>query len=657
MTRTRRNYFLPITACLLLLLTALPATAQLQLYPIQAPPATTTHTTTRTSGTEDVTDPIPIPFWEDFSTGASVADTSRWLANDNVRIEPNFGIFPPSINVAVFDGARANGGPYSTTQDDEGLADSLVSRIMDLSVILPTNRNTTYFSFFWQREGLSELPDQGDSLVLQFRNVDSAWVTVWNPLDSATQPPLTDFTQEVINLSALTGNYFHDHFQFRFQNYANLSGSFDAWLIDYILLSQDRRDRLAEGFYFDRVPTRYPTPFSKEFRAVPLDHFRNDTERFIDSTSIIITSLARPGDFNGFEFSVYLTDKVQGDTLEVLQQNQDESFTLAGNVPPRNSIQGGELRRIIAPTPTAAALQARIDTIKDTAVADSALLVLNNRYEVITNDGPLILAQADGTPDTVFSVNFRSNDTVSTDMVLWDYYAYDDGTAEFGVGINQNGGQLAYQYILSEGDVMTHIDAYFPLIGTVDGRSVRIKVWKRLGTEPGDQLYTSDILTLPSPDAVNSFARFTVPTLTVSDTIYIGYEQLTDNRLAVGFDRNTNSFDKVFFNVNGVWLQDSTLSGSLMLRPVFQERTVTSVPGSPGSTLPTIGLYPNPSSGLVTVTGNYDVAQVFDLYGRQMGTYSNGKNVLDLQHLTNGMYIVRFSYRNATVSKRIIINK
>src|SRR5690606_9637016 len=55
------------------------------------------------------------------------------------------------------------------------------------------------------------------------------------------------------------------------------------------------------------------------------------------------------------------------------------------------------------------------------------------------------------------SVNYVVNDTARSTFVLHDYYAYDDGTAELGVGVNQDRGKIAYQFVLEEPDVLTHI--------------------------------------------------------------------------------------------------------------------------------------------------------------------------------------------------------
>ena len=55
----------------------------------------------------------------------------------------------------------------------------------------------------------------------------------------------------------------------------------------------------------------------------------------------------------------------------------------------------------------------------------------------------------------------------------------------------------------------------------------------------------------------------------VEDTFYVGFKQNNNNFLPVGLDKNTNSSNKIFYKVDGMWNQNTVINGSLIIRPVF----------------------------------------------------------------------------------------
>jgi len=68
---------------------------------------------------------------------------------------------------------------------------------------------------------------------------------------------------------------------------------------------------------------------------------------------------------------------------------------------------------------------------------------------LITGDG--LLTSINGTDTTRFTqVDFRANDRVRTKFPLRDYFAYNQGMADYTAGINQRSGQLAVAYVTPE---------------------------------------------------------------------------------------------------------------------------------------------------------------------------------------------------------------
>ncbi len=105
-------------------------------------------------------------------------------------------------------------------------------------------------------------------------------------------------------------------------------------------------------------------------------------------------------------------------------------------------------------------------------------------------------------------------------------------------------------------------------------------------------------------DGINQFRRIVLSrAIDVSDTIYIGIQQLGENMLPIGLDVQTNSKNKMFFNVRNYWEQNQFLDGSLMLRPVFaKEDPITGIDDSREENefelwQETLVVYPNPAQG------------------------------------------------------------
>ena len=86
--------------------------------------------------------------------------------------------------------------------------------------------------------------------------------------------------------------------------------------------------------------------------------------------------------------------------------------------------------------------------------------------------------------DVSSPINYKQNDTIRTRFNLYDYYAYDAGTAEYTAGVRQNG-TVAMRYVIETQDTLTHIDIHFPnTTPSPAGKVLTFKVWKDLDEEP-----------------------------------------------------------------------------------------------------------------------------------------------------------------------------
>jgi hypothetical protein len=241
---------------------------------------------------------------------------------------------------------------------------------------------------------------------------------------------------------------------------------------------------------------------------------------------------------------------------------------------------------------------------------------------------------------------------------LHDYFAYDDGTAEFAAGINQARGQLVVQYFAPVADKISHIDIHFPQISPLsNGQPIEIIVMQSLDDVVGS-LIAKQPGTVSYADMENGFISYALEIpVTVKDTFYIGFRQFTDNFIGVGLDKNNDNKSRVFANVLGTWERNNRVEGSLMIRPRFSKitNTVTSVEKIPASSL-----FPNPASHILNIhADNMREVYLMDLSGKTLAHYSNlqNENSIILPNLQNGIYIVKIVKNDAIETHKIIISK
>lgn len=574
---------------------------------------------------------VNIPFWEDFSTSRQIPSLERWANSDNVRITNGLGKNAPTINVAVFDGVDVNGAAYDVNSLINGATDSLVSQLVDLSSLGADQVDSVYLSFFWQINGNGEIPDLEDSLVLQFKNPAGRWQNVWSQLGGRDNESV-EFTQELIQV---TQNYFSDSFQFRFQSYSRLAGAFDTWLVDYIFLNDSRHAN--DIAYPDRALTRKPSFLIAPYSAMPTEQFFANPTRYLTETNAEFYNLNEF--FQPIQFSTTVRETSGAVDIEILN-NQ----TIANPIP-----DAFERRTFTSPALNSNLLDLNADS-----------LLLETTYLIRSGDNFLIERINPGV-DTTFnlSVDYRDNDTVRVTTVINDYFAYDDGDPDFAAGINQRGGQLAYAFFAEERALLTHIDINFPFTQQ-SGEPIELFVWSELDNSPESVLF-QDPYSVIRPASIGDLRAYKLDTpVFVQDTFYIGFQQATNEFLAVGLDKNNDTGDKLFFNVSGEWRPNEFVSGSLLMRPRFDKEIAANfVPSNQaGAVAPNV--YPNPSNGRVFIEEpNLASLKVYDSWGTESSyqvIQAESGVYIDLSKNKKGIYLLKFSVGGNVFIKRIILN-
>ncbi|MGB3850319.1 MAG: T9SS type A sorting domain-containing protein [Tunicatimonas sp.] len=587
---------------------------------------------------------LTLPFWDDFSqpitdvAGFTIPDTLHWQSpsRPSVLVNTGLGIAPPSVGIASFDGVDARGAAYDTAASRSALSDQLVSHPINLALVPEAERNSVFLSFFWQPQGRGELPESGgDSLRLQFKTADTTWVTVWSQMGGESL--VTDvFTQEVLAVSNLA--YFHERFQFRFQSFSRPSAAFDTWNVDYVYLNQGRSAN--DLAYPDAAITSLPTSPFGEYTQVPMKQFRADPSRYLSGSSVQYYNLrSQPV---GTTFEAFLNDALSGQMLYRLSDSANALSPLP---------TAFDRRTIAVGAPVAEAFDLTQDS-----------LFIQSEFYIETGDQPRV-ASIGAEGDTTFnlSVDYRDNDTVRTTFVINETLAYDDGTAEFGLELNQTGGRVAYQFVVPEEDLLTDVEIHFPNLAENQDTRFRLLVWKSLtDTARGEVvLRESDVLLTRRASRNNQFITYQLESpVAVRDTFYVGYQQeSTDQFLIVGYDKNTDTKERIFYSVSNDWVQSNDLQGSLMIRPRFdRERAqlVTDLPGEEVSPPANLTVFPNPTTGLVRVQGTYEQLRVVDLLGREVPIIPRPDSTVDLSPYPAGIYVFQFTTGTQTVTKKVI---
>jgi len=580
-------------------------------------------------------DTLELPVYDDFSRETVWPNGSIW-ADSSVFVNFGFGLNPPSVGVATFDGLDRFGDAYNDANAGaNGLCDVLTSHPIDLSddesgtPYLPSD--SIYLVFHYQRKGRGDNPEPTDSISLQFYNVlTQSWQSVW----SATGATVGDTVFTKVRIGIDNVAFRQKGFKFRFRNFGSQNGMLDIWNIDHVHLNKF----LPPNYDVNRDYAFVNQGFSllNGFSSIPCTHYNG------------LSSAQQAG----------LMDNTA--TLLVRNNNDSSPFPLSvsGKAIDRNGNQvqlfgGGGLNSIIVPLNTNAAPPASITPFFN--FADPSALG-QTYFDIVYSLGQT----SGGLPD-----DFTDNDTLYHRQHFYDYYAYDDGTAELAYGINGVNAKLAYRFDLLQADTLRALNMFFAQSGvSVASQQFRLAVWSGNASGPqGNPVYEKFNQTPVYLDSLNQFKTYlTDPVYLTAGTWYFGFIQTNSVLLNLGLDVNTPADpSKKYYNTSGSWLQ-SQLPGMWMIRPVFSNNPLYSGTSSPIEAGLNFGVYPNPAHDEFNVM--YDSIshdgfklEVMDMTGRILTTHDDLTSPISTVGLANGVYVVRLNHplKGIEAQSRLVI--
>lgn len=546
---------------------------------------------------------------EDFSYPGPYPDPAVWL-DSSVYVNRTYPYAPPTLGVATFDGLDKRGYPYDFTapQNSSRPADFLTSRPINLAKFLPSD--SMNFSFYYQPQGRGNAPASRDSLVLEFKAAGSTvWSHIWaKPGSSLNMKDTTNWGFVMIPVKA---DYLKKGFQFRFRNYATVSGSLDHWHIDFVHLGPSSNKLHEEAAFVYQHPS-----FLKTYQVMPWRQYDTSYMKF----TVILP----------YRNNFTIAKNIQA-PYKITDQNGAPfyDFTISKNGVP--FLPGGTYV---------------LDTVTDT----EKKIPLPKFPKM--NGPTTYLAKAMITPAPDYVLG---NNTLLLEQKFSNYFAYDDGTAESAFALNTLNAQFAMKFQLTVQDTLRYVDIYFnPLLSDASLYTFNLKVWSDGGGVPGAELATSRNLSPRySKNGLNTIIRYGMddPLILPPGVFYVGYMQNTNNSLGVGLDLNTNNQLNSFYN-NGTGWNTSPIAGSAIIHPVFgKDSSVVSV-----SELRTddklAEVYPNPATTELHVRssdkGNHKLNySVMDAYGRMVESKTLvTPAMIDITNYAKGIYFIRVSEEN-----------
>ncbi len=685
--------------------------SQEYLFDLQVNPIIKTEnkTANRFKDKKILNNPITLPFFDDFTSKDIFPDTSHWIDN-YAFINNSYPVCPVSIGVATLDAIDNTGAIYADASIYPFIADHLTSRHIRLdSIFTPrikaiSARDSVYLSFFYQPQGNGNAPETKDSLILEFFvspadtiilppdtcitpadtvitpadtsfigndtiitpadtsiyppdttiNIDSTfiapiWQKIWSTegmtLDTFYSKNNTYFKQVMIPILDSTNypdsiNFFKKDFQFRFVNYASIANlpswrsNADYWNIDYVYINIGRNR--GDTVYKDITFVKNAPSLLKHYQSMPYRQYcKEPLKEMQDTLDIFISNLDNIT--HNYSYKYIVTN----------QKGEDINTYLGGsyNIEPFYNYGYQDWQPHSHP-PVRYILPIGYN-------ADSASFVITH---IISGDS---------------SLSRLDNDTIRFYQKLYNYYAYDDGTAEAGYGLEPANAQLAYKFKLNGKDTIRAVRMYFNQ--TLNGANQKyfyLRIWDDNGGKPGDIIYEQRVEPL-FEDGLNKFHTYVLDSaVPAQDFFYVGWEQTTNDNLNIGFDKNDNSQKNIFYKTSSEW-HNTMFHGSLMIRPVigkkFHLQGINPIHNDSSSF--ECKIFPNPiydGTLHIILPSKYDNSsiqnnleiKIYNIFGQSV-LYKKYQKTLNVSSLRNGIYIIQVinNKNNEFYTDKLIISR
>ena len=552
---------------------------------------------------------ITLPFFDDFSYNSNVANIDLW-EQSSVFVNSTYPINPVTIGVATFDGLDEYGFARDFLQANPSApSDTLLSQEIDLSAV-----DTAYLMFYFQGKGIGDSPELNDSLVLEFFSNTLVWEPIWFSFGQSMQ----DFEKvvQIVN----EPKFMHNEFQFRFRNYATISGNFDHWHIDYVKVDEFLNPN--DTMKLNDVAFVYAaTSFLKSYEQMPWKHFKNSEIDEMNDTAAVFLRNNGAGINVDYQYNIY------------------ENNTLIAHYPTLGVSRNASIFDY--------------DSIGNFEYRNPPITVNSSVFTSLFPDSVSFKVQhiiSTGVDDN------KWNDTLCYIQQFNSSFAYDDGVAESAYGINTSGAKLAYQFKLNRPDTLRAIEMYFPqMLDSVNHIPFYLTVWGNNGGQPGSILHQQEVY--PNHTENGEFHYYYLDSIfQLIGTFYVGWEQTTNDLLNIGLDKNKSANQFMFYNIGSGWT-NSSYPGSWMIRPIVSVDDI--ILAQDEIKMDNFKLYPNPAKQELNILLSTidNIISIYNLQGKlvKQSFVSTINCKLNITNLSSGMYVVEvFNNKGRNFQKFII---
>ena len=624
-----------ILSLCILATSGLTAQSYLRFLPIGNRPIASIQNTKTDQISSLITDTLSLPFFEDFVQPAGYPSSKTWTDN-LVWVNNSFPVKAPNYGVATFDHLNAKGKPYHTLDKRMMVyADSLTSQPVNLqfrrvgaATVNYKPEDSIYFSFFVQRQGLGDAPEIDDTLMLYFKDINNNWIRQW-AICGGFVGGFQEFFVPIAQYQYLTPD-----FQFRFVNFTKATGNLNHWHIDYIRIEKNRK--FGEKSIQDVGIASVSDGLFKDYNNIPYSHYQSNIQDGRGKgPSMVVRNLNANAVQTRFQLSIYN----QYQTKIYYKPFIASSRNLAGG---RDTTENYE--------------SLSYDTFSST------LPRLDYTYSIDPQSN-------DGTPAAYNSIT--NNNMIQTSRTVMPWYAYDDGSAEGGFGLDYAylgnlKGQFAMEFNTLKSDSLRGLAIYFnQSLTDVSARSFKLRIWQSLSPvgRPDNQdklIYEFAINRPIYKDSINGFAYifFDSVLLLPAGKYYVGWIQQMPYVLNIGYDNNYRYLGKdqtnphLYSNLLGSWEYAGTeAKGTPMIRMLYGNRAEYAF--STKTISPTqVSIYPNPCSDYIFINGKLPEnteCEIWDVTGKlQIKSQFNSR--IFVGDLKPGHYILRCIAPNNQIS-------
>ncbi|MDR2868527.1 MAG: T9SS type A sorting domain-containing protein [Bacteroidales bacterium] len=687
---------------------------QVELVPLSCNPIVMQQDKKAFRPAKGVVEAVKLPFLDDFSNYTGFPNPALWKDKMGY-VNTGFAINPPTIGVVTLDAIGADGKLYSHAESSRFGADTLTSQQIRLDTNFSASparkmlsSDSLYFSFYYQPAGgtflnskkewerIGNQPEINDSLVLEFgyetgdtifmgynyclyildtvcmpgdtlinpfmagdyyifqttmqsgaelmlpcdsiMGPEMVWNHVWSTpgcsIDQWLQLNTLEYFKQVL-IPITKPEYFRNNFQFRFRNYASLGsqeltawkGNVDQWNIDYIQL--DILRRLVDQHHEDVAFVEPSANIIFPYREMPWKQYSN-TNNLSNKFSNKLVNISNSIKNTIYEYSVYKN----GSVLYNYPGNSENAYPYYPN----------------SFVTTLAHAQPPINFTIPYDSADSAEVTIVHTFQVTGGVGDMR----------------HQNDTCVQNLHFYNYYAYDDGSAESGITINSTSPSphiyFSCRFQLQFPDTLRCVRMWFnPVLNNTNHLPFTLMAWSDNNGKPGTVIASREQQYPNYADNYEEFVNYyfdePVP---ISGKFHVGFYINTANPFSLGFDQNSDARDYFFTKTGSTW--DSVIfRGAPMIRPVvgkyYDQLNIT-------ETVPTKGIkcYPNPTQDILHIeipeaySANSQIA-VFNLYGQKLGEFpvNNAYETISLSRYPAGIYFIRLMYNRQFVGQSKIV--